>query len=128
MRKRNGLVRKRIFILPWPPSVNHYWYSRGNRRFLSRRGYQYQADVLAAVWEVYAGKPTPIVGKVKVMIEAYPPDRRTRDIDNILKAPLDSITKAGVLVDDSQIVDLHVVRHSVTAGGSLIVSVELIND
>ena len=126
MRKRNELVRKRIFMLPWPPSVNHYWFSRGNRRYLSKRGYQYQADVTAAVWEVFSGRPTPMTAVVKVYIEAYPPDRRCRDIDNILKAPLDCLTKSGVIVDDEQIIDLHIKKLSVTRGGLLVVTVEAV--
>ncbi len=36
-------------------------------------------------------------------ILVYPPDRRARDLDNLGKALLDALTKAGVYGDDSQI-------------------------
>jgi crossover junction endodeoxyribonuclease RusA len=42
-------------------------------------------------------------------MDAFPPDRRRRDLDNLLKALLDSIEHAGVYEDDSQI-DLLVAR------------------
>ncbi|NBW22487.1 MAG: RusA family crossover junction endodeoxyribonuclease, partial [Caulobacteraceae bacterium] len=40
-------------------------------------------------------------GSVRVVIEAFPPDRRKRDLDNILKSLLDALTHAGVWEDDS---------------------------
>jgi len=42
-------------------------------------------------------------------MDAFPPDRRRRDLDNLLKSVLDALEHAGVYADDSQ-VDLLVVR------------------
>ena len=39
---------------------------------------------------------------------AFRPDRRRRDLDNLLKALLDSMTHAGVMQDDALIEDLRV--------------------
>lgn len=47
-------------------------------------------------------------GKVRVVIEAWRPDNRKRDLDNLLKAALDSLTHAGVWTDDGNIVDLRI--------------------
>jgi crossover junction endodeoxyribonuclease RusA len=42
-------------------------------------------------------------------MDAFPPDRRRRDLDNLPKAVLDSLAHAGVYEDDSQI-DLLIIR------------------
>ena len=47
-------------------------------------------------------------GKMCVVIEAWRPDYRRRDLDNLLKATLDGLAHAGVYDDDSQIVDLRI--------------------
>ncbi|NBW20709.1 MAG: RusA family crossover junction endodeoxyribonuclease [Caulobacteraceae bacterium] len=52
-------------------------------------------------------------GSVRVVIEAFPPDRRKRDLDNILKSLLDALTHAGVWEDDSQIEDLRIYRSTI---------------
>jgi crossover junction endodeoxyribonuclease RusA len=58
-------------------------------------------------------------GPIAMWIHATPPDRRRRDIDNILKAPLDALEKAGVYKDDSQIEQLNVFKHRPMKGGFL---------
>ncbi len=60
-------------------------------------------------------------GRLRVEIEAYPPDRRKRDLDNILKSLLDALTYAGIWEDDSQIDDLRIYRS--TIGGMVKVRV-----
>ena len=70
--------------------------------------------------------PRPLTGRVAVRIEAQPPDRRVRDLDNLLKAPLDALTHAGLWVDDSQIDELTIMRLPPLSGGSLrVVVVEI---
>jgi len=46
--------------------------------------------------------------KLRVVIEAWRPGNRRRDLDNLLKAVLDSLTHAGVWEDDGNIVDLRI--------------------
>ena len=36
-------------------------------------------------------------------MDAFPPDRRRRDLDNLLKPALDALQHAGVYEDDSQV-------------------------
>ena len=48
--------------------------------------------------------------RCSVAITCYPPDRRRRDLDNILKSALDSLVHARAIVDDSLIDELHVIR------------------
>ncbi|EOO6190302.1 RusA family crossover junction endodeoxyribonuclease, partial [Escherichia coli] len=39
--------------------------------------------------------------------------------DNILKAPLDALTHAGVLIDDEQFDEINIVRGKPVSGGRL---------
>lgn len=106
------------YTLPYPPSVNTYWRhpSRGplaGRHLISQEGRAYREAIRAHVAESSFGK---ITGPVAVDIEAFFPDRRKRDLDNILKSLLDSLTHAGVWEDDSQIVDLRIRKGATIAG------------
>ena len=92
--------------LPWPPSVNHYWRSYRGMVVISEAGRKYRAAVAEQVFLQLRGKCT--IGKLKVTIEAWRPDNRRRDLDNLLKAVLDSMGHAGLYIDDSLIVDLRI--------------------
>src|SRR5215207_5026470 len=86
--------------LPYPPSVNHLWRYVGQRPMISRRGRVYRDEVFAAVTPV---RPKLMTGPLDLEIEMYPPDNKRRDVDNILKATLDSLKYARVYKDDSQV-------------------------
>ena len=43
-----------------------------------------------------------MTGDLEIIIWMYPPDRRKRDTDNILKALFDAIEKSGLIDDDYQ--------------------------
>jgi crossover junction endodeoxyribonuclease RusA len=109
--------------LPWPPTVNTYWRNVPKRGVLiSKRGRQYRDQVVSSA-------PTlPKFGEARlsVSITAYPPDRRKRDLDNLFKAVLDSLAKAGVYDDDSQIDHLAICRGDVVKGGRAEVTIQAI--
>lgn len=114
------------FTLPWPPSVNRLWRSpnRGplaGRTLLSREGRSYRSEVLAAIIE--QGRPKGSSGRLSVEIIANPPDRRRRDLDNLLKACLDGLVHCQVIRDDGDIDRLEITRSAVVKGGSLIVRI-----
>jgi crossover junction endodeoxyribonuclease RusA len=92
--------------LPWPPSVNRYWRTFQGRMIISAEGRAYRKAVADQVLIQRGAKHYD--GKMKVEIEAWRPDNRRRDLDNLLKAALDGCTHAGVWEDDSNIVDLHI--------------------
>jgi crossover junction endodeoxyribonuclease RusA len=105
--------------LPWPPSINHYWRHARGKHYISAEGKAYRdtvRDVLAA------GRAQTLSGRVAVTIVANPPDRRKRDLDNVLKALLDALTHAGLWTDDEQIDDLRIVRDRVVAPGRVAVT------
>ena len=94
-----------VVELPWPPSVNHYWRLGQGHFHVSTEGRRYKSAV-AAILEKAGIRP--VNGPVKITIDAYPPDRRRRDIDNLEKALLDACCLpnggvTGLYYDDSQI-------------------------
>ena len=94
--------------LPYPPSVNHYWRRVGPRTLISREGRTFRKNVCALLGGGGPRKP-PSGGRIALAMDAFPPDRRRRDLDNIQKPVLDALERAGVYEDDSQI-DLLVTR------------------
>lgn len=104
--------------LPWPPSVNTYWRNWRGHMVISTAGRQYTKAVQEQVEK--QGTQT-YTGPIRVVIQAFRPDRRKRDLDNLLKATLDALTKAGTWEDDSQIVDLRI--YWAGMGGKLIVEI-----
>lgn len=105
--------------LPWPPSVNHYWLRNRNGSVrVSGAGMAFRMQVMS----LYRGKP--LTGRLAVVVDLYPPDRRRRDVDNVGgKALLDALAHAGVYEDDSQIDDLHIRRREVVPPGRVVVTV-----
>ena len=93
------------FRLPWPPSLNRYYRTWKGRVLIAEDGRKYRKTVgkLAMVnrFGNFGNK------RIKVEVEALPPDRRRRDLDNLYKGVLDSLQHAGVYDDDGQIDDLH---------------------
>ena len=91
--------------LPYPPSVNHYWRRVGAKTLISREGRRFRDEAVAKISGL---KVRAISGPVQVQILACRPDKRRRDIDNILKSLLDALGHAGAYEDDSQIWNLSV--------------------
>ena len=109
------------FTLHWPTSVNTYWRNFDGRMIISAKGREYReivGDQMTLQKMVYR-----FSGPLRVVIEAYRPDKRRRDLDNLLKATLDGLAHAGVYEDDSQIVDLRI-YWAPDIGGMLKVKIE----
>jgi crossover junction endodeoxyribonuclease RusA len=105
--------------LPWPPSINHYWRRVGCRTLISREGRTFRTNVCALLGGGGNARKPPAGGRIALAMDAFPPDRRRRDLDNILKAVCDSLTHAGIYEDDSQIDALAVRRGPVVPDGRL---------
>ena len=87
-------------ILALPPSVNRLWRT-------TQTGRMYKAPKYAA-WRktavqnaiLQAGR-RKITEPYKLTLEVVRPDKRKRDLDNLLKAASDCLVEAGI-IDDSQ--------------------------
>jgi crossover junction endodeoxyribonuclease RusA len=113
--------------LPWPPSVNGYWrhIAKGplaGRTLISEKGRAYR---IAVAGHLLAQMPdAALTDRLSVHIDAFPPDLRKRDLDNIPKGLLDALTHARVWDDDSQIDRLAIERREPIAGGRVVLTIE----
>lgn len=93
------MSRSVILDLPWPPSINRYWRRAGTHIHISNEGRSYRQIVAY----IALGKDGFGKQRVAVDIDAFPPDARRRDIDNIQKALLDALQHGQLFDDDSQV-------------------------
>jgi len=103
--------------LPFPPSVNTYWRNTRKGVLISASGRCFRSNAIANVYEQLGRCPKPITMNVAVIVTLYPPDKRLRDLDNYLKAAFDSLTHAGVWLDDKQIKSVFVEWRPITKKG-----------
>jgi len=106
-------------ILPWTPSVNHYYGDRvvkkGGKdiviKYITAKGKQYREQVKESITNAalhHCKKHFTDDVRLKIDIVISSPDRRKRDSSNLLKALEDALQHAGVFPDDYQL-DVHVI-------------------
>lgn len=119
-----------ILKLPYPPTINSYYgTTRQGQRFIGAKGTAYRKEVVEILRGIPEASGTLAEDKrLQVWVEMHVPDRRKRDVDNILKCLLDSLTHANVWDDDGQIDDIRVLRAPVIKGGYVRVHVAVKND
>ena len=114
---------KHVATFPYPPSVNNYWIlissKGGGRKVLGKKGKEFREAVIEMSSSINFED-----SRLSVQIDAFPPDRRKRDLDNILKPLLDALESAGMFNDDSQIDTLSITRKEVLKGGAVTVTIE----
>lgn len=115
--------------IPYPPSVNTYWRFVPNqfktpRVLLSAKARAYKTIVATLVKR----PKVPLMGELFMTILCFPPDRRRRDMDNILKGCFDALQYAGIYDDDSQIVEFYFKKGAIIKGGELKIEIREIND
>lgn len=116
-------MKNKSLRLPWPPSVNNYWVrTRFGSLAVGKKGKAFRLDVKDIVGTHSFGS-----ARLKVTILVNPPDKRKRDLDNLLKSTLDALEHAGLYDDDCQIDDLRIIRGDKEQGGALDVYLEVIN-
>lgn len=99
------------WTLPWPPASNHNVKHANGAHYLSSQHKQFRIDVHYLLMQAKAIK---MHGPLAVKIQAFPPDRRRRDIDNLIKPILDALQHAGLYEDDNQIGHIEIKRCEVS--------------
>ena len=112
------------FSMPYPPSVNGMYNRSPHGVFVKEKVKQYKK-------EVYFTLRNKIIcfedASVFLDISIYPPDKRERDIDNILKVTFDCIQLLTIVNRDSQIQDLAVHRKFVIEKGRIDLIIHAMN-
>lgn len=93
------------FVLPVPPSANHYWRNYGGRVVVSNEAREYKGR---AGWLAKAAGCYALGGPVGVLLHVHRA-RRAGDLDNYVKVLLDAL-RSVAFEDDSQVVELHAYR------------------
>lgn len=105
--------------LPFPPSANRLW--RRSKTTIHKSD-EYTDWLREAGWQVMAQRKGGISGPYKISIQAVRPDKRRRDLDNIIK-PINDLLKSVGAIDDDSLCELVSARW-VTAGDGVTVRVE----
>lgn len=122
--------------LPYPPSVNHY--KKVGRIIKTKTGKLYQqrkntCHTEKFYFDVYILSKQIIPSEwgkfddtaaFSVNIYVHHPDSRKRDLDNILKVLLDSLVRAHVIPDDSNIHRLYIEKRNIIEHGKVIVRIQ----
>jgi crossover junction endodeoxyribonuclease RusA len=113
-------------VLPYPPSVNHYFVRRGRRVIVNKAGVVFRQEVILARRRQteYLGVLFA-AGELAITVEVNHPDRKERDLDNLLKALFDALTAADVWITDYQVAKLAVERSPrIVPGGQVAVEIQ----
>ena len=107
--------------LPWPPSLNHYWRCNRGHFHISVEGRIFR-DRVWAQFQAAKGRGS-LTGPLQIAIDAYPPDKRRRDLDNLLKALCDALQHAGCYEDDNQLWSILIRRFQPIPKGQVVVRI-----
>ena len=125
--------------LPWPPCINHYKKPGRIVRTVTGKLYQMKVNTNETTrfyYEVWVkirnmkareGLKSFQGSTISVEVDAYPPDKRKRDLDGILKVLLDSMQRGGLYDDDYQIARLLVTRKDMIEQGKVVVRIQELN-
>ncbi|MGE5166368.1 MAG: RusA family crossover junction endodeoxyribonuclease [Sphingobacteriales bacterium] len=105
--------------LPYPPSTNRLW---RRARVGMIKSEEYVAWLLEAKAEALRQGFTKVVGSYKLSITAARPDKRKRDLDNLIK-PVSDLLKSIGAIEDDHLCDFLSARW-VTSGDGVAVRIE----
>lgn len=113
---------KQRFEIPYKPdSMNTHWrIAKNGGQYLSKAGREFRDNVQNYI-KLYKYKTYE--KSVKVKLDLYFADKRTRDLDNYFKGILDSF-KGFLYVDDKQIDKIEATKHIGAGKNYFIIEVE----
>ena len=115
-----------ILTLPFPPSLNQlYGYNSATHKvYLKPIGKNYKAVVgLIAKRQMLDQGAQQIKGKCSVIAHFSPADLRAHDEDNLFKILYDTLTSAGIWIDDRQVKEKYVCILAPDKPGSLLLEI-----
>ena len=107
--------------LPFPVPTNALYrkpVGSDGKRYGKIKTKRYNAWLDEAGWRIVQQRPfQPTEGAYRLDITLQRPDKRKRDLDNLVKAISDLLVKQGVTPDDSEMVSLTVRWSDAPVGG-----------
>lgn len=98
------------FTVPYPPQANHMYTVARGRKIKSTA---YRTWTLHACMHIQAQRVGAVAGHYHMDIVVPRPDRRGRDIDNLMKPLSDAIASAGVISNDNLAMSVRIAWASV---------------
>lgn len=124
------------FMLPWPPSQNHYWRNDRGRTHISTEGKAYRES---ASYEMIVQRVPRLRLAVPlgISLRFHPPERdrlgrlrgnRIWDAHNYHKALLDVLEHYGLVENDHWFDDTRLIRALPTVGGAVLVEIRALQE
>ena len=89
-----------------PESVNHIWRgTKTGKHYKTAKARDFEALLITVLRKQHAGRPS-CDGPVRLTVEISRKTRRRYDLDNRIKSVQDCLAPAGIIADDSQVVEL----------------------
>lgn len=107
--------------LPYPPSANRLW-RKAQGKIHRSDDYKKWSDAARTLCRIALRHAPAVHGPYILTILAERPDKRLRDLDNLIKPCSDALAHSGVVRDDSDAEEIHVYWSG--AGHNIIVKVE----
>ena len=132
------MINEVVITIPYPPTINNYYKYRKSAHavsisiYVGDEGLLHREKVQSLIIDHKRARsfkldiPYFSIERLSVEFYIYPPDKRKRDIDNVLKCGIDSLQHGLLFKNDNQIDKLYIERMSVEEYGKIIVHIKKI--
>lgn len=96
----------RVTVAGIPESVNHIWRgTKTGKHYKTAKARDFESLLITVLKKQHAGR-LACDGPVRLTVEISRKTRRRYDLDNRIKSVQDCLAPAGIIADDSQVVEL----------------------